>query len=135
MNFIASIVAILGGLVAASGFIISKRPNSQGFIARVAEYKGALGLLLFIWGFFGLWRVLVAGTAASGGFGVLLLLIAELVVGFLLAYDLYQKYIGRRSERADEIGQDIKKGLEKFQTPAGLVLLVLGLLKFISILF
>ncbi|MEM7161272.1 MAG: hypothetical protein AAF487_02415 [Bacteroidota bacterium] len=128
MGFLASIIAILGGLVAASSFITSKRPDSQGFIAKVAEYKGAIGLLLFIWGVFVFWQVLVHGTAVSGGFTVLLLMLAEIVVGFLLAYDLYQRYIGSRSSKAREMGDELKRGLEKFQTPAGIVLLILGVL-------
>lgn len=132
---IIAIVAILGGLVAASSYIISKRPNTQGFIASVAEYKGYLGVILSLAGFFGVWRSLFHGISNTGGIISLALSAAEALVGFLLAYDLYKKYILSKSAKASEMGAELKRGIEQYQVPAGLILLVLGFLRLISILF
>ncbi len=132
---VIAILAILGGLVAASSYIISKRPNAQGFIATVAEYKGFIGVILTLVGLMGIWRSLFQGIANTGGIISLALWTAEAIVGFLLAYDLYKKYFLSKSPKASEMGAELKKGIEKYQVPAGLILFVLGFLRLISILF
>jgi hypothetical protein len=41
---------IIGGLIAASGLIIARRPDAQEWLDKVTPYQGCLGLGLFSWG-------------------------------------------------------------------------------------
>ncbi len=126
---IHAIVAILGGIIAASPLIISKRPTSGGFISSISEYKGYIGVALTFWGIVGIIRILSNGFAYAGGIIGTCMYIAEFVVGFLLAYELIQNYLLKNNARATEIGRNMKKGLSQYQVPAGIALIVIGVLR------
>ncbi len=127
---IQSIVAILGGLIAATPFITSKRPTASGFLHSISEYRGYIGIALLIWGIIGFFRLLSHGLFSSGAIG-LCVTAAEFVVGFLLAYDLVQEHLLKNNAKASEVGSDMKKGLSQFEVPAGIVLIVCGVLSII----
>jgi len=123
---IKAIIAILGGAIAASQLIIEKWPSSAKFLKSISEYKGVFGVILTIWGILGIFRVLRGGI--FGNTMDLILSASEFIVGFLLAYELIQQHLLKNSERATEIGEDMKTGLAKYQVPAGIVLIVLGVI-------
>lgn len=129
MSFISSVVAILGGMIAASSLIESKSPGSKGFISSISQYKSVIGVLLLLWGLIGFFRILSNGLFSSGIIG-LCVVTAEFVVGFLLAYELVQEYILKNNAKASEVGADMKRGLSQYQVPAGVALIILGVISF-----
>ncbi len=40
---ITAIVAILGGLIAASGLIVAKKPNAKELLDKLTPYQGCVG--------------------------------------------------------------------------------------------
>jgi len=125
---IQAIIAILGGAIAATPLILEKRPTASKFLKTITEYKSFFGVVLTFWGVRGILRVVFRGVSSTDLLGVALVA-AQFIVGFLLAYELIQKYILKNSERATEIGEDMKTGLAKYQVPAGIVLIVLGVMR------
>lgn len=126
------IITILGGILAASGFIIKRSPNAQSLIDKIAPYQGWIGTLMFVWG---VWETLhsVLGISllashpiswafwmASG--------VADLLVGFLLGFGLITHYALSKNPQAMEKGQRIRASLMNVQAPLGLVAVVMGVL-------
>ncbi len=124
-----SIIAVLGGLIAAAPFINSKRSTSSGFIHSISEYSGYIGVALLIWSIIGILRLLSNGLFSSGITG-LCIIVAEFIVGFLLAYELVQEHLLKNNVKASEVGADIKRSLSQYQIPAGIALIVFGIISF-----
>ena len=126
------LITILGGLLAASGFIIKRLPNAQSAIDKISPYQGWIGSLMFFWG---IWETLhsVLGVSmlahyplswafwmASG--------VADLLVGFLLGFGLITHYALSKNQQAMEKGQRIRSTLMGIQAPLGLLAIVMGAL-------
>ncbi|TCI85087.1 hypothetical protein [Tenacibaculum sp. M341] len=123
---IRAIVAILGGVIAASSLIVAKKPNAKDLIDKLVPFQGLIGVLLTIWGVLGVLSIFKHGS-------IIALLVAglELVVGFLLAYSLISKYILENNDEAKEKGQALRAKLVQYQVPAGVALAILGVLSII----
>lgn len=127
---LGGIITIIGGLLAASGFIVKKRPDAQQLIDKLAPYQGWIGVTMFCWGISeilgvvsGMSMISVAPLnwafwAASG--------ISDLLVGFLLGFGLITHYVLSRNEQAKEKGAALQAKLVAIQAPLGLVAMVLG---------
>jgi len=129
---IGGLITIVGGLLAASGFIISRKPNAKDLIDKIAPYAGMIGLIMFGWG---VWETLSvvrnvsilsvaplrwvfwAGVAA-----------ADLLVGFILGFGMISKYMLSKNAAALEKGQRLRTKLVKIQAPLGLFAIVMGVL-------
>lgn len=128
---IGGIITILGGLLAASGFIIKRRPDAKQMIDKIAPYQGWIGVTMFIWGIREIFMVLTNFSvlsvaplrwifwAASG--------VSDLLVGFLLGFGLITHYALSKNEQAKQKGAEIKEKLVGIQAPLGLVAVVLGI--------
>jgi len=130
---LSGIIAILGGVLAASGLIISKKPNAKELIDKITPYQGWIGIVLFVWGIWDLFSV-IGALSYIDSLGFLLWIfwlgisVVEILVGFMLGFGLISKYALSKSEAAMEKGQNIRAKLMKFQSPLGLILIALGLL-------
>ena len=123
-----SIIAILGGLIAASSLIIAKKPNAQELLDKLTPYQGWIGVVLLVWS--------IRGILGLLSYFSIIFLIANAVmftVGFLLAYGLLSKYLLEKNETAKEKGQQLRAKLVKFQVPAGVILFALGVYSLIYI--
>ncbi len=116
------IVSILGGVIASSSFIVSKKENAKELIDKLVPYQGWIGAVLLFWSLRNL---------LFGGFRInnLLLSGVQFVVGFILAYALLTQYLFSKNDEAKAKGQELRAKLAKYQVPAGLILLVLGILR------
>ena len=125
-----SIIAILGGLMASYSLIVTKRPESKDILDKIKPYQEWLGVFLTFWGVAGLLKILFGGSlyAAGGALG-LVMLVAECVVGFLLAYPLISKLLFEKSESAKIKALEFRNKLVQYQVPAGVTLIILGILK------
>lgn len=122
-------IAILGGLIASSSVIIAKKPNGKELIDKLTPYQGWIGVILAFWGVWGIISsVLNIGDLSLTWIVSLAVAVAEFVVGFLLGYGLISKYLLEKNETAKEKGQALRLKLTKYQIPAGLLLLALGVL-------
>lgn len=122
-------IAILGGLIASSSVIIAKKPNAKELIDKLTPYQGWIGVILAFWGVWGIISsVLNIGDLSLTWIVSLAVAVAEFVVGFLLGYGLISKYLLEKNETAKEKGQALRLKLTKYQIPAGLLLLALGVL-------
>lgn len=126
---LAAIIAIIGGIIAASSLIVAKKPNAQELIDKITPYQGWIGVVLAIWGIFGFISLILnigsMGLAWMIGLG---LSTVEFIVGFLLGYGLISKYLLEKNEEAKVKGQELRMKLTKYQIPAGIILIVFGVL-------
>jgi len=131
---LSAIIAIIGGIIAASSLIVAKKPNAQELIDKLTPYQGWIGVVLAFWGIFGFISLILnigsMGFAWMIGLGVS---VVEFVVGFLLGYGLISKYLLEKNEEAKAKGQELRMKLTKYQVPAGIILIVLGILTLVSI--
>ncbi len=125
---LSTIIAILGGIIAASSLIVAKKPNAQELIDKLTPYQGWIGVVLLIWSIIGILASIktfsIIGIATNA---------VEFVVGFLLSYGLISKYLLEKNETAKQKGQELRVKLIKYQVPAGVILIVLGVLSILKI--
>jgi len=124
-----AIIAIAGGLIAASSLIVAKKPNAQELLDKLTPYQGWIGVILTIWSI----TVLFSALTNIGSMGIAWIITVSLgaamfIVGFLLAYSLISKYVLEKNETAKAKGQQLRAKLVKYQVPAGIALVVLGIL-------
>ena len=129
---IGGLVPIAGGVLASSGFIISKKPNAKELIDKLTPYQGWIGAVMFGWG---VWETIhfvlnLGGLLKTPGFMAfyLLVMISDLLVGFLLGYGLITQYAFGKNEKAKEKGAQVRAKLVKIQAPLGLLAIVAGIL-------
>jgi len=119
---------IAGGLLAASAFIVARRPDAKEVIDRLTPYQGWLGFGLFFWG---AWIAYVLLTNLGGFSAVWLamgiaLATVNLSVGFLLGFGLITKFALSKNEAAMIRGQYLRKRLVGYQIPLGLAAIAVG---------
>jgi hypothetical protein len=129
---IAAIITILGGILAAAGFFIERKPNAKELIDKVTPYQGWIGIILFLWGVWQTISVLLSlGWISTNLIFWLIWVVvalANLFVGFLLGFGLISKYALSKNEEAMAKGQRIRGKLLKFQIPLGFISIAVGLL-------
>lgn len=129
---IGGLITIVGGILASSGFIISKKPNAKELIDKLVPYTGWVGIVMFVWG---VWETIgvLTGIGLLSSFPLrwifwLMIALADLGVGFLLGFSLISKYALSKNEAAMAKGQQIREKLVKIQAPMGLFAIVMGVL-------
>ncbi len=129
---LGGIITILGGILAASGFIIARKPNAKELIDKIVPYQGWIGVVMFFWG---VWEVI----SSVLGMGLLAIApltwifwvlcgVADLLVGFILGFALISKWTMSGNEAALKKGQDLREKLVKIQVPLGFMAIVMGAL-------
>lgn len=126
------IITICGGLLAASAFIISRKPNAKELIDKLTPYEGWIGALMFFWG---VWEIIgcVRGLSILSEDPLswifwLLSGVADLLVGFILGFKLISTWVLSKNETALAKGQELRLKLSKYQAPLGLFAIVMGVL-------
>jgi hypothetical protein len=112
--------------------ILSKKPDAAEKLASVAKWQGWFGLIIFVWGLWGLiWAVLSIGWIAAGWpvrwFTWLICNLGELILGFLLGYGLIAKYAFSKSEAAKAKGEQALKKLAPIQGTLAIIAIIVGL--------
>jgi len=124
---LSALIAIIGGIIAASSLIVAKKPNAQELIDKLTPYQGWIGVVLTFWGAWGLISLLLN----IGSIGIVWIIavavcVVEFIVGFLLGYGLISKYLLEKNEAAKVKGQALRLKLTKYQVPSGVILIILG---------
>jgi hypothetical protein len=129
---LAGLITIAGGLLAASGLIISRKPNAKELIDRLTPYQGWIGIVMFVWGIWGVIECVtnLGALKTTPLFWVFWLAcgLADLAVGFLLGFGLITKYALGKSPVAEARGQAIRLKLAGYQGPLGLFAIAMGVL-------
>lgn len=124
------ILLFVGSALAASGFILSKKPDASEIFDKINPFKGIIGIVLLIMGIIGLidglkyWGDIIQWM---GFWGIVLIasVILEIIIGFLLGYGLVAKFIsGGAKEKMDQMNAK----LIAIQNPLGLIGLVVAIL-------
>lgn len=130
---IYGITLILLGLLAVPSLILSKKPNAQELLDKVAPYQGWIGLIFCIWGILGIvFTILGIGLLGAGLWGIiwwvtqLLCCVAEALLGFLLGYSLIVKYGLSKNEAAKEKGEQLLAKLRPMQGKIGIFGIIMG---------
>ncbi|WCM41256.1 hypothetical protein MG290_09830 [Flavobacterium sp. CBA20B-1] len=129
---ILSIIALLGGIIAASPVIIAKKPNAKELIDKITPYQGWIGVLLAVLGLIGIIQMILHLSAFSLVWLIgLASSVVQFVVGFLLGYGLISQYLLNKNETAKQKGQQLRLKLMKYQIPTGFILIVLAVLSLV----
>ena len=133
---VGGLISIVGGILAASGFIISKKPNAKELIDKLVPYQGWVGVVMLGWG---VWELIgsITGMALLSTFPIywvfwLLTAISDLGVGIILGFGMVSKWTMSGNPAAMEKGQALRAKLVKIQVPLGFLAIVMG---FLYILF
>lgn len=132
---IIQIIAILGGLLAASGLIANKSQDAGNALKKLAPYQGVIGVILLVLGlyyflFHSLPNLNIMIKYSAGFFG-LIMQILMILVGFILSYGLLSEKLLSKNEIAQEKGAQAAKKLISIQIPLGIALAVCALLALI----
>ncbi|MCR9164930.1 MAG: hypothetical protein ACE37F_30695 [Nannocystaceae bacterium] len=126
------IITICGGILAASAFIIARKPNAKELIDKLTPYEGWIGALMFFWG---VWELISCVSSMSLLSEAPLTWIfwtlsgvADLLVGFILGFKLISKWVLSKNETAMAKGQELRLKLSKFQVPLGFFAIAMGVL-------
>ena len=134
----STIIAFIGGVLAAAGSIIKKKPNAAELIDKMAPYQGIIGVVILFWGISGLIGSLTSISLLSAApiYWIIGLItaIATFVVGFLLSFSLLSKYLFSKNETAMAKGQSLRAKLINYQVPAGYLLIVMSILSLLAFL-
>ena len=127
-----TILSIVGGLIAASSFVIARKPDAKELFDRLAPYQGFIGIGMLTVGILWLLQVLphiadILKAAPLQGGVTLGALVCTILVGFVLGYGLLSKYVLSRSEVAQEKGAQMLVKLSRIQVPLGLATVGLGI--------
>ncbi len=129
---LGGIITICAGILAASAFIIAKKPDAKEWIDKLTPYEGWIGMLTFVWG---VWEIIgsVTGIGMLSEFPLrwafwLSVGVADLLVGFVLGFKLISKYALSKNETALAKGQELRAKLTKFQIPIGFFAIAMGVL-------
>lgn len=129
---LGGLITIAGGILAASAFIVAKKPNAKELIDKLVPYTGWIGIVMFVWGIketIGVIRGLsFLSTAPLHWAFWLCTAVADLGVGFILGFALISKYALSKNEIALAKGQEIRKKLVKIQVPLGFAAIIMGVL-------
>jgi len=127
-------------IIAVPSLILSKKPNANELLSKVAPYQGWIGIIFCFWGIWGIisailnisllsvvpiwWITLLAGS------------FVEATLGFMLGFGLINKMLLSKSESAQEKAQKIRGKLAPMQGKLGILGLVVGVWMIIaSLLF
>lgn len=124
------ITLILLSLLAVPSLILSKRPDAEQVLAKLAPYQGWIGLVFCIYGVFGIVSsILGLGMLTTNPIWWATMLatsVVEAALGFMLGYALINKYILSKSEEGMKRGQELLLKLSPIQGKLGLAGLAVG---------
>lgn len=126
MNILFPILVIVGGLIAASSFLIAKKPDAKELFDKLAPYQGFVGIGMLVVGVLWILQVLphiggIMKAAPLTGAITIATLVGTVLVGFLLVYELLSKFVLSKNETAKEKGAQALARIAKVQVPLGLL--------------
>jgi hypothetical protein len=125
------ILILAGGLIAASGLVVSKMANAKDLIAKITPFQGFIGVGLLA---YGVYDVITAHSLATmPGISMLFKLTiigwfaGSILLGILLGMPQIMTWTGGKGAAAEK-GQEFAKKIAPYQTLIGVVGLAVGAL-------
>lgn len=143
MNILGSIILIAGGILAASAYIISKKPEAEKLIKKLMPFNGWIGIIMFIWGVWyvfdiifhlGRYTTLLKIDPFWGFVSMLFVPFMAVVTGFMLGFGLVARWIPGQG-RSEEKLLALRKKLIRITTPLGFLAILAGILHLFKLLF
>jgi len=128
MDLLRPIALIVAGILAASGFIISRKPDAKQLIDKIVPFQGFLGVGLLVWGVIDTIRV-ITHLKEIGDMGSVYPLYSinvyagvasEVLLGFLLGMPLIATWIPGESA-AEQRAMEMQKKVVPYQTILGFI--------------
>ena len=127
------ILTIVGGLITAAPFIVSRKPNANEIFARIAPYQGFLGAgmlgLGILWLIRWLPHISLSFSTLTGAI-VLAMIAANILIGFLLSFGLLSGLLAK-NDTAKEKSEALLAKLTRVQVPLGMTAVALGVTSFV----
>ncbi len=128
------ITLILLSLIAVPSLILSKKPNAQELLDKVAPYQGWIGFVFCIWGVWGIIScVLNLGLLGHSMWSAIWWItwlaasLVEAILGFMLGYGLISKYLLSKNEAAKAKGEQLRAKLAAMQGKLGIFGIIVGI--------
>ncbi len=143
MNILGSIILIVGGILAASAYIISRKPEAGKLIKKVAPFSDLIGIFMLFWG---VWYVIdvifhlsrytghIKADPFWGFIAMLFIPFIAVVTGFMLSFARIAEWIPGQG-RSEEKLLALRKKLIKLTTPLGLLAILAGILHLFRLIF
>jgi len=124
------ITLILLSILAVPSLILSKRPDAQKVLDKVAPYQGWIGVAFCLWGIWGIISALLAlrvlSVAPIWWVTWFAGCVVQALLGFLLGYNLIAKYALSGSEQAKKKGEELLQKISAYQGKIGIVGIAIG---------
>ena len=128
------IIALLGGIAAATSLIVNFKPDSKPLLDKLTPFQGVIGLVLLAWGVYSLIQLIRVFLHGFFDLMSVATVAVMLAVGFLLSFGLLSQYVFAKSPEALAKGEALRAKLAGFQGILGLVLIGLSVWALIRIL-
>jgi hypothetical protein len=135
MELIGGLALILCGVLCMPDLILKKRPNAQEILAKIAPYRGFIGIVICALGILSVifWLISTA-FFFNQGFRGFILWVTEIassalsmLVGFLLGFELMKRFVPKNApEGAQDKIEDLHERLEGVQVPLGIAAVIAG---------
>jgi len=128
---IYGITLILLSLLAVPALLLAKKPDAKEILEKIAPYQGWIGLIFCFWGIWGIisavlnisiltsWPIWWVTWLASS--------VIQAVLGFLLGYNLINKFVLSKSEQGRIKGAALLATLTPIQSTLGMIGICVGI--------
>jgi hypothetical protein len=131
MVYIEPILLILAGILAASGLIVSKKPDAAKLIAKIQPYQATIGIILLVFGIYNAFiyvgpKLMIEWVKAAPLFGITVwaMLASSILLGIMFGMPMLAKLSASGAAKGEELG----KKLAPFQLLIGIIGMVSGLI-------
>ncbi len=131
MDLLLPLMCIAGGILAASGLILAKKPNAAELIGKIQPYQATIGIALLGWGIYNLFvyigismMMALIKLAPLLGIAVLGMLGSSILLGILFGMPMLAKLSAGGAAKGEELG----KKLAGVQVLIGLIAIACSLI-------
>lgn len=131
MDLLLPLLCIAGGILAASGLILAKKPNAAELIGKIQPYQATIGIALLGWGIYNLFiyigismMMALIKIAPLLGISVLGMLVTSILLGILFGMPMLAKLSAGGAAKGEELG----KKLAGVQVLIGVIAIVSSLI-------
>ncbi len=114
MDLLLPLMCIAGGILAASGLILAKKPNAAELIGKIQPYQATIGIALLAWGIYNLFinigiSVMMAFIKFAPLFGISILgmLACSILLGILFGMPMLAKLSAGGAAKGEELGKKL----------------------------
>ncbi len=127
---IYGITLIILSILAGPSLILSKRPDAQELLNKIAPYQGWIGLVFCFWGVWGIIQAIL-NISLLGDFPIWWVTwmagsVVEAVLGFILGYGMINQLLLSKNEEAKKKGKALLAKLAPIQGKMGVLGIIVG---------